>query len=549
MKQQELLAWIKQQYSRYHWKVLVFLVLVLNVKLVVKMAALLLFTILEREWLSFAAIPRRRHLYFYVGMIMIGLVNVMLQYKTIHLPYLLVAGMGIMFWILSLAAAYHSFQLVQKADKEKLNNSLTLFFLLHILLVFFHLLMIMWETGTVNPYTFKGFHQKYYLSTGDSIAGITFDSPVTTATFCAFGLLYFLYRQRYFFSILCMAALLAIVSNLTNIFLLGALGIAFVFRSNRVQKSLIVVFAMMLVVFITKVSPQNNEYVVSFVYKLIGKAYYLPPVKVLTPAELKQTPDSLLSFEQRRIKTGLIYIDSVSSMVNNNREIQLGKKITVDTLLQNVPLTRGQRIFNEYRPTAAVETKEALLGTFLTDHYTDKERDSLRALYDWEKPGKAIGYKQVLQFLKNNPSKIVLGAGIGNFSSRAAFKATSLGIAGTYPEKFQYIHPDFLHNHLFIFLNYHSQWQIKHTAANTPDSVYGQLLSEYGLAGFLVFLIFFAGYYLSRARRLSYGLPLLCLLAGTFFVEYWFEQLSVVILFELLMFVDIRSSYKEETIK
>jgi len=49
-------------------------------------------------------------------------------------------------------------------------------------------------------------------------------------------------------------------------------------------------------------------------------------------------------------------------------------------------------------------------------------------------------------------------------------------------------------------------------------------------------------FFLPPVRRLkearSYGLPLLLLMAGAFFTEYWFEQLSVVVLFELLMLLN-----------
>jgi hypothetical protein len=74
---------------------------------------------------------------------------------------------------------------------------------------------------------------------------------------------------------------------------------------------------------------------------------------------------------------------------------------------------------------------------------------------------------------------------------------------------------------------------------NKPDSVYGQLLGEYGLAGVVCFFLFYAGFFLRRARTLPYGLPLLLLLGASFFTEYWFEQLSVVVLFEFLMLLEL----------
>ncbi|MEI9943377.1 MAG: hypothetical protein WDN26_04080 [Chitinophagaceae bacterium] len=81
---------------------------------------------------------------------------------------------------------------------------------------------------------------------------------------------------------------------------------------------------------------------------------------------------------------------------------------------------------------------------------------------------------------------------------------------------------------------------MKHAAENTPDSTYGQLLSEYGIVGLLSFLVLYIGSFISRFRVLTFGLPILLLLLASFFTEYWFEQLSIVILFELLVLTDFK---------
>jgi len=61
------------------------------------------------------------------------------------------------------------------------------------------------------------------------------------------------------------------------------------------------------------------------------------------------------------------------------------------------------------------------------------------------------------------------------------------------------------------------------------------------LAGVACFLLLYVGFFIKRARSLSYGLPLLLLMGASFFTEYWFEQLSVVVLFEFLMLLDKKS--------
>jgi hypothetical protein len=89
-------------------------------------------------------------------------------------------------------------------------------------------------------------------------------------------------------------------------------------------------------------------------------------------------------------------------------------------------------------------------------------------------------------------------------------------------------------------LYYHTQKQSKHAAMNIPDSVYGQLLGEYGIIGFLCFAVLYAGYFLKRIGKLTYSIPLLIVLAASFFFEYWFELLSIVVLFEFMFLVDLK---------
>ena len=167
MTGKKLIEWFKKLVSQLDWKVLLFLILVLNVKLVVKIAAIILCIIISGKTLPVKNIFRQRYLFFYFGMIGIGLINLILQYRVIQFPYVMVSAMGTLFWILAALAAYLSFHLTQKTEWNKLNTSVTFFFLIHIGLIFLRLILIMLETGAINPYTYKGFNQKYYLSTGD----------------------------------------------------------------------------------------------------------------------------------------------------------------------------------------------------------------------------------------------------------------------------------------------------------------------------------------------------------------------------------------------
>ena len=74
---------------------------------------------------------------------------------------------------------------------------------------------------------------------------------------------------------------------------------------------------------------------------------------------------------------------------------------------------------------------------------------------------------------------------------------------------------------------------------NFPNSVLNQLIGEYGLIGFLLFIIFYLYYFLKRYKELSYGLMLLPIFLFFLFTDYWFEAFNIVVIFEIMMFVDI----------
>ena len=157
-------------------------------------------------------------------------------------------------------------------------------------------------------------------------------------------------------------------------------------------------------------------------------------------------------------------------------------------------------------------------------------------------PGKFTATVQTLNFLKGNPLKLIAGNGIGNFSSKLAFRATGLGIAGGFPARYAYISPLFLINHLDLYLNFFSRDAGFHSLINIPNSVYDQMLTEYGIIGLLALIIYYFCYFLKNRQYLTYGLPIILLLAGVFIIDYWFEQLSIIVFFELLLMTDIKES-------
>lgn len=532
-----LLHTLKKKAGQVNWPLLVFLILVLNVKLVVKVAAVIIICIYNWKKTSLKEFFKQRYLLFYFGMICIGLINLLFQIKNITTPYFFTVIIGSGYWMMSAVIAYQLYKIIWQDNRERLHNTIALFFMIHTAVVFINLFRIMAETGSVNPYTYMGMDVKYYMSTGDFITGISLDAPVTTAVISAFGVLYFLYKQRFMLSVVCMAALIISASNFTNLLLVSIFVFVFAFYSNRMQKSFILIHLLMLVVFMAKVSARNYEHVGRLFYQVINKPYDLPRVKLPTLDELKKMPDSVLNDEERKKKFARIYIDSMNTI-----RLGIDYKEPANVLIQKaVPA-----MVNEFKESPVVVEHINRYAGFITHTYSMEEQDKLAVQYNWKAPGKLIAGKQLIHFFMANPGRIAFGNGVANFSSRLAFKATLLDIGGRYPGKLKYIHPDFFSNHLYTYLYFHSQQQSMHKASNTPDSIYYQVSGEYGIVGFLMLLLLYFGFFILRITKHSFGLPLLLLLAGTFWGEYWFEQFSVVVLFELLFFIDMKNMPREE---
>ncbi|HEX4849261.1 MAG TPA: hypothetical protein VFV08_00580, partial [Puia sp.] len=113
---------------------------------------------------------------------------------------------------------------------------------------------------------------------------------------------------------------------------------------------------------------------------------------------------------------------------------------------------------------------------------------------------------------------------------------------GSYPKKYVYASPEFIHNHLITYLYYYEAEASKHSVLNYPFSVYNQIFGEYGLIGAVLFGLFYIGFYLKRFRLVTYGKYLILMMLAFFVTEYWFEFFSLVVLFELFIFLNLKEN-------
>ncbi len=519
------------------WKLLCFLVFFLNVKLAIKIPTIAIIYLLQFDFKFGFTFKNPRLSLFYPFIILIAIFNWLIGGYYSNLNYNLVFINGIFFWILCLLAMQQVKLFIEKNDVEIIHQTIIAFFILNAILSFFNLASIVIETGTINPYTYQGQYQKYFINTGDYIKGLTFDTSSTNAILNAFGVVYFLTKKNTIMLLLCMITMLATGSNCVNIILLFLLLILFIFKSNRNQKSLILICLMFVLLFMTKISPQNYEYI----YETIKNTLHIKPEinkqnkeRLYKPITLM--PDSLLTTEEIKLKIAYKYIDSIYYLkhkANKSLSDEIAYKGRIVIPEPDINTQPYQHIIdtNNYQKHLL-----AFISTHKNNLPLSSKSDAPQLL------GKITSWLQTLHFLAQHPLKAITGNGIGNFSSKLAFRASGLGFAGGYPEKYTYINPDFLSNHLDVYLNYFSKKTDLHSLTNSPNSVYDQLISEYGILGLIIFVIWYVGYFLKHYKILTYGLPILFMTMAFLLMEYWFEQLSILLFFELLLLLDIKEN-------
>jgi hypothetical protein len=513
-----------------NWQLLLLLILVLNVKMIVKVLAIVVVVVLNRKMLFQYTTRPPRFIWFYVSLCTIAIINLFVHFDSLSVNYIITASAGILFWILCGVTSFIIYRFVTSTTNEKLHNTVTLFFLLNAAVTIIQLLIVIADSGAINPYTYQGLYQKYFINTGDRMTGLSFDISTTNAILNAFAVVYFIYSGKHAFTLLCMVILLLTTSNFTNVLLILALVFIFIFKSTKNQKSIIAVCLCLMALFMVKISPQNNRYTNEVYEKISGNKKTKPAAKDNVPVTSK--PDSLLTADERKQKIALLFIDSLKAAIAERRRTKVSEASAIKPLIpepdiHSAPFQRRKDSTNSQRQLMAFALRQF------------PEFNSEKLLWTEQRvPGKLIAVEQTLQYWENRPSTILAGCGIGNFSSKLCFRVSGLQVNGGYPKRLTYIADDFLHNHLKLYLAYFSKDVKAHSILNTPNSVYDQLAAEYGLAGILCFLLLYIGFFARDFKRLTYGLPILLIMLAAFGVEYWFEQLSIVILFELLMLLN-----------
>ena len=504
--------------NRFDFVFLVFLILILHVSLIVKLVGVIWIIGFQRRFAFNRLTPAIPP--FYILMTVLCAVLVLINVnRGIH--YLLLGGLAISYWLILVLLCKQMMYCVYKSEFIKIENTLALFFILNALVSGVQFLSIAFEIKAINPFVYDGLHFKYSTSTGDYIKGITMDISTTNMVINALGLFYFLYRRRFVISALCFLIVLITTSNLGNFIITGVLLWILCFNSQKLFKGIALCYIAVLITFIVKISPTNLNYLNTSFKSIFG-------IKndVFTRTYHDETEKDQRITEYLKTKYGIKDSPTKKQKVIRHIETHQNTKQRLESSLDSIYSKKEDEKVKQFQK-------------WYEHFYKDTSYKNWNPAI---KPAKLNAVFETFKFCLEKPMHIICGAGPGCFSSKLAFRASGIQIAGSYPERFVYIAPEFKTHHLKSALAVLTKPIGDHSVINFPNSVYNQLLGEYGILGVLLFLIFYVGYFIKRWRLYRSGkilLPMCLLFLAT---DYWFEAFSMVIVFELMMYLEAARS-------
>jgi hypothetical protein len=471
--------------------------------------------------------------WFYISMILLGIINILFIHRDYSYSHSMAVLAGSLIWLTCLLS-YHQISLaVELNSPAKLFNTLKLLALLNFCVSIYDILHVMFITGTINPYT-QICPPPYGISSGDLVGGIFGQVHLVNTVISCFLLVFFIYQSSFLYALICLIPFLLTGSNLATLILIGMLTYILLFKKNMLIKYYASYCILITVLFYIKITPTNKDYMTSILAK-VQKQFSKPASVPAQPLEMHAEPPI-----KKLTKEELI-----------SQYVQYKRKLLNDSVLED-EFTTSKLVFQSLYAKQERQIKEKQIQLDLTWYKKDslKLAKAKKEFFDYGKlktfdldkePGKITSFKQTKAYLGQSWQNAFFGAGIGSFSSRLAFITSGIAddsrILMALPK---YETEEFKQNHKAIFKYLMFLDDETHSITNLPFSWYNGVFGEYGLIGFLMFVFAYLAYFFKRIKLLSYGKLILISMIAFFLFDYWYERLSVIMLFELILLFDIK---------
>ena len=431
---------------------------------------------------------------FYIILPLLGLVNLFFFHQDFSSGRLISFSIGTIYWLMAFAAFIAVKVRIRDIGLRKTENTITVFFILNLLVSIYQLIHVIYISGTINPYSSE--LVEFGNSTGDYIQGV-FLAPCYINMFvsCAFTV-YFLYKRKYLLSFLAAALAFITTSNFANVIFLLVLLVLFVVLNVKKARLTILFQLAFGTIFYLFVSYGNLSY---FASSFTTKSKDTAESSVLKSIALNDVKKDPVAPPKNSANT------KAKAKVRQAKEDSIKRAETIAVLKQ---MNDGEQIV-----------------------MNDKEF------------GKLISLKQTKNFLESGTSNFLFGAGVGAFSSQLALRTSDIPVKNgsrLFARAPRYVSPDFKKNHYQVFSTIYQMGPEYHSIRHLPNSELNHIPGEYGVMGLIAFLVFYVGFFLKRAKRATYSI-LIGLMMGYFLLfDYVFEYLSLVLFFEIFFLTDLK---------
>jgi hypothetical protein len=507
---------------------LLFLLFLLNYRFSFKLVALLaIFILRPRVSYKMDGITL-----FYIAMPLLGLINLLFFSHDLSVNHVMVVLQSSLIWLLCLFSYLQIRHAVKVTPVSRLDGTLKLLVILNLIVSFADLVHVMWKTGALNPYS-QISPPPYGVSSGDLIGGIFGKLHLVNTIISVLLLVYFAYRKNVIYVILALIPFLLTGSNLATLILIAVVAVMVVTARGTMRKYATLVCVPLIVLFYMKITKDNYRYMVKTINSLIKHGR----------DEAADTLTGIAAKNEAPTKEKLVY-EYIAYKQKQHEEgsanLTPAKDSARTTIYNVIEQYEKQEKLNEQKETDYVyKRKELLLLSKQNDPFFEYGR--LKS-YDFEKePGKLTSFKQTYAYLSGDWRRMLLGAGPGSFSSRTAFITSGivddsrlLSLIPRYETK------EFIENHKSIFKYLMFLDDATHSITNLPFSWYNEVAGEYGLAGIACFIFLYMGFFVKKIRYFTYGRYLLIMMLAFFMFDYWYQRISVMIIFEMLMLIDIK---------
>jgi len=512
---------------------LFFLLMMLNYRFSFKIIAIIgIFYLRPNFKIKFNGIS-----FFYISIIVLSIINSLLIHQNYSINHLSVVFAGILIWITCLLS-YHQIKLaIDNNEPFKIINTLKVIVFLNFLISIYDIINVIIITHTINPYT-QICLPPYGISSGDLIGGLFGELHLVNTIISCLLTIFFIYQRSILFSFLCLIPFLLTGSNLATLVFVVILIYLLVFKKDIHIKYYAIFSIMIVYIFYIKITPNNQKYLIKTVSKI--KDQFSKKRELIVTKTLPGKTTVTVKIKRELTKDELIYyfVQHIQKSKKNNTIVTTKNesKLILNTI-------------SEFEKKKKHILKKDLDNTWLINESLKLsklnnpffEYGKLKTFNLDSAAGKLISFKQTKNHLEKDWKNLLFGSGIGTFSSRLAFITSGIvndsKILIAIPK---YETQEFRDNHKAIFKYLMFLDDETHSITNLPFSWYNQLFGEYGLIGLILFCVAYLGYFIKRFKLLSFGKTLFIAILIFFLFDYWYERLSVTLIFELLMFLDLK---------